>query len=74
MVEVLHAYHGHYPFGKSKESENTFMQMVKENLSEEEISLYKQMCKIYKNINSPHFIRLNKMLREDSTLYFIYQY
>ena len=48
------------------------MELIKENLSEEEISLYKQMTKIYKNITNPHFVKLKKMLREDNKLYFIY--
>lgn len=74
MVEVVHNYNGSYPFGKKKESENTFLELVKENLNEEQISLLKSMSKVYKSISCPRFIKLLRILRENSNLYFIYEY
>lgn len=65
MVEVIHNYHDCYPFGHPKESENTFMQLTKENMRDDEITLEREKSKIYKAIASPHFIRLIKTLRED---------
>lgn len=50
------------------------MQLIKKNLTEEEVSLYRQMTKVYKAIACPNLMRLVKMLKEDSKLYFIYQY
>ena len=32
------------------------------------------MTKIHKSISNPHFMKLIKMLREDSKLHFIYEY
>ena len=71
-MEVLHAYNGCYPFGQRKDSSSTYVELKKENMTEEDIHLYKQMTRIYKHLNNPHFIRLKKMLREDDRLYFIY--
>ena len=74
MVEVVHIYSGSYPFGKQKESEQTFMEFNKKDLGEEEVSLYRKIAKTYKQINSPHFHKLVKVFREEEQLFFLYQY
>ena len=74
MVEVIFTWHGTYPFKGPKESENTFMQFVKHDLTDDQITFQRQKGKILKTITSPHFIKLIKTLKEDSKLHFIYEY
>lgn len=74
MVEVIHLYHGYYPFGLDKLNENTFLLVLKDQLTEEEINQYRLQSKIYRDMLAPNFIRLHKVLREDAKLHLIYEY
>jgi hypothetical protein len=46
--------------------------ILKENLSEKEISLYRQKNKILKEIAGNNLIKLQKILKEDNKLHLIY--
>lgn len=72
MVEVIHRYHGTYPFGLGKESDNTFLLILKENLNEKEIALYRQKNKILKETPCAALIKIQKILKEDNNLHLIY--
>lgn len=74
MVEVIHRYQNTYPFGFDKSSENTFVLVLKENLPEEEISLFKQKSKILKEMNHSNFIKLHKMLKEENRVHLQFEY
>ena len=74
MVEVIHRYHGYYPFGLDKSNDNTFLLVLKEQLTEEEINQYRLQNKIYREMLAPNFIKLHKILREDAKLHLIYEY
>ena len=74
MVEVINVYHGYYPFGLDKLNENTFLLVLKEQLTEEEINQYRLQSKIYQEMLAPNFTRLHKVLREDAKLHLIYEY
>ncbi len=50
------------------------MEILKENQTEEQIAVYRQKNKIYRDISNNHFIKLHKMLREGNNLYFLYEY
>lgn len=74
MVEVIHRYHGYYPFGLDKLNDNTFLLVLKQQLTEEEINQYRLQNKIYREMLAPNFIKLHKILREDAKLHLIYEY
>lgn len=50
------------------------MLLLKENLTEKEISLYRQKNKIFKEISGNCFIKLDRMLKEDNKLHLLYEY
>jgi hypothetical protein len=72
MVEVIHRYHGYYPFGLGKENVNTFLLILKEDLSEKEIALYRQKNKILKEAACAALIKIQRILKEDNKLHLIY--
>lgn len=48
------------------------MQVVKQDLTDDQITFERQKGKIIKTITSPHFIKLIKTLKEDSKLHLVY--
>ena len=50
------------------------MLLVKEDLSEQAITEYRQKVKHFKNIQHERFITLVRLLKEEQSLHFIYEY
>lgn len=74
MVEVIHRYAGGYPFGLEKENEHTFVELLKENLSEEQINDYRLKNKIMREMEGSNIIKLIKIFKEERTLHLLYEY
>lgn len=73
-MELIHVYHGYYPFGLDKLYDNTFLLVLKEHLTQEDINRFRLKNKIYREMLTPNFIKLHKILREDAKLHLIYEY
>jgi len=73
-MEIIHRYAGYYPFGLQKEPQNTYVELIKQNLAEEEINHYKLKYKFFREMDLNHLIKLIKLSREDNNLRFLYEY
>ena len=71
---MIHRHCGEYPFGRPLEGDNTFMQLTKQNLTEEAITEYRLKVKHFKEMQNERFIKLIRLLKEDQDLHFIYEY
>ena len=73
-MEVVHRYNKTYPFGLEFEEDNTFVDVVREGLSEAEMCEYRLGARLMREMVSPYLMRLCKMFKEENSLHFFYEY
>lgn len=73
-MEVIHRYNGTYPFFLDYETEHTYLEVIKENLTQDQIALEKAKLKILKEMDQSNLVRLVKIYREEATLHLLYDY
>lgn len=52
----------------------TYADLLKENLSEQQINDYRLKYKIMKEMNCPNIVKLVKILKDDHNMHLIYEY
>lgn len=72
-MEVIHRYKGFYPFSL-EHSQHTFLEVLLENLSEQQLAQHKRQYKVLKDQGLATFIKLVKIYKEDCNLHLLYEY